>query len=241
MIVVCETATPDFPTFLSKIVISAIRAKSPSFFPIAVRNLMLLHDDSYDAATILGVCTGVENLAISYGQEAWIPLIASLPLKHLYASCSSLLRTLRPTHPVFSRLTHLELEDSLADPDGSGGLVLASLPRLTHLSFSYSGLIPLCPKLLGSCRALRVLACLNQYALLLNEAYAVSLMCDVRFVIMRIANYVKDWHIGAEGGADYWSRAEDFIERRRTGEINCTCAKLSSQMVDPIRWQRCNT
>ncbi|KAJ7840155.1 hypothetical protein B0H13DRAFT_2677051 [Mycena leptocephala] len=69
MIVVCETATPDFPTFLSKIVISAIRAKSPSFFPIAVRNLMLLHDDSYDAATILGVCTGVENLAISYGKR----------------------------------------------------------------------------------------------------------------------------------------------------------------------------
>ncbi|KAJ6463149.1 hypothetical protein C8R47DRAFT_1202082 [Mycena vitilis] len=39
---------------------------------------------------------------------------------------------------------------------------------------------------------------------------------DVRFVSM----VSDDWVMGALAGVDYWTRAEDFIAKRRSGEIN---------------------
>ncbi|KAJ6527039.1 hypothetical protein B0H19DRAFT_1385488 [Mycena capillaripes] len=210
----------DFPTYRANVVISTIRTKPPSFWHGGVRNLALFSANMYDAAGILSVCTGVENLTLLYVHEAWIPLIASLPLKHLYACCYPLFRALTPGHQMFSRITHLEIDDSLHDPDGYGGRALAALPQLTHLSFNYSGLIPLCPRLLEWCSTLRVLVCLNEYALRENQTHATSLVRDVRFVVMRLPNYVKDWYMGAQYGEDYWSRAEIFIARRRAGTID---------------------
>jgi hypothetical protein len=32
--------------------------------------------------------------------------------------------------------------------------------------------------------------------------------------------YLKDWQMGAHAGIDYWTHAEDFISKRRSGEID---------------------
>ncbi|KAJ6475924.1 hypothetical protein C8R47DRAFT_1141779 [Mycena vitilis] len=220
MAVEYEGPIAEFPPYPADNIISAIHKKPPSFFHGAVRHLSLFNNSTYHSEEILGACTGVENLWLSDLQDAWIPLIASLPLKHLYTSCYSLLHALPPTHQVFSRLTHLEIDDCVDDPDGGGGLVLAALPHLTHLSFSHSGLILICPRLLECSTTLRVLVYLNRYEPLHNETQAVGLARDVRFVVMRLPNYIRDWCMGAQYGADYWTKAEEFIARRRRGEID---------------------
>ncbi|KAJ7840154.1 hypothetical protein B0H13DRAFT_2677050 [Mycena leptocephala] len=136
------------------------------------------------------------------------------------------MRPAPPSCALYARPTQCSLGSPTSNsrtrsPTPTAPVVLSSRPSHgSPICHSATPASSHCARSYWVVQALRVLACLNQYALLLNEAYAVSLMCDVRFVIMRIANYVKDWHIGAEGGADYWSRAEDFIERHRTGEIN---------------------
>ncbi|KAF7365745.1 hypothetical protein MVEN_00448300 [Mycena venus] len=217
MAVGSERPIAGFPSYSGDIVMATIRDKPPSFFFSAVRNLATMNFNTYDVEAVLAACSGVENLWLPGLKEAWMPLIAALPLKRLCTDCYPILRALPPTHQVFSRLTHLELEDLITDPEDCNALAtpLSSLPRLTHLSFSLSGLIPLCPRMLESCAGLRALVCLNTYAISSYNAHEPALAQDVRFVVMRLPRYVEDWYAGAQSGADYWSRAETFIAERR--------------------------
>jgi len=199
------------PKYTANAILSAIRAKPPAFFHRAVRHLALFASNAdeksaADSETILGVCTGTENLSMLHIPEAWIPLIASLPLKHLYAEYEPLLRVLPPTHAFFSRLTHLELNSSSVD-DEMACVALAALPQLTHLSFGHSEAVPIFPRLLQSCLLLRVLVCLHWAPSLGVHA---ELARDVRFVVMMCTYYIEDWYMGVEHGADYWSRAENL-------------------------------
>ncbi|KAF8194013.1 hypothetical protein K438DRAFT_1934739 [Mycena galopus ATCC 62051] len=220
MAVGSERPIAGFPTYSADIVMAAIRNNPPSFFFCAVRNLAALNCNTYDVEAVLAACSSVENLWLTGQKEAWIPLIAALPLKRLCADCYPILHALSPTHQVFSRLTHVELEDLIPDPEDCNTLAtaLSSLPRLTHLSFSFSGLISLCPRMLESCISLRALVCLNTYAMSAYNAHELGLAPDVRFVVMRLPRYVEDWYAGAQSGADYWSRAETFIVERRAGD-----------------------
>ncbi|KAJ7480301.1 hypothetical protein B0H11DRAFT_1916041 [Mycena galericulata] len=43
---------------------------------------------------------------------------------------------------------------------------------------------------------------------------------DPHFVQMACSHYIKDWQMGALTGVDYWSRAEEFIAKRRSGKID---------------------
>ncbi|KAJ7136382.1 hypothetical protein C8R43DRAFT_1203395 [Mycena crocata] len=43
---------------------------------------------------------------------------------------------------------------------------------------------------------------------------------DTRFMIMLCKFYLRDWQIGCHMGIDYWSRAEDFVAKRKRGEID---------------------
>ncbi|KAJ7368668.1 hypothetical protein DFH08DRAFT_831941 [Mycena albidolilacea] len=115
------------PNYSVDALLSAIRAKPPAFFPCAVRHLAFPFrvassgETRSPAEIILGVCTGIENLSMLDIPEALIPLVRSLPLKHLYAECGPLLSTLStlpPTHTFFSRLTHLEVDFGYDDSDG---------------------------------------------------------------------------------------------------------------------------
>ncbi|KAJ7876507.1 hypothetical protein B0H14DRAFT_2714090 [Mycena olivaceomarginata] len=224
MVVESDQPLAGLPTYAANVVVAAIRDKPSSLFIAAVRNLCLFYWSTYDTQAILAVCTGVENLWLPglENNRKLIPLLAALPIKQLYASCYRILRTLPPTHRVFSRLTHLELEDLLpvsVDCNFLAGAV-SLLPRLTHLSFNYSGLILTCPRILESCATLRVLVCLNSYVMRVYDLDELGLTRDVRFVVMHVRGYVEDWYTGTQSGEDYWSRAEIFIAKRRTEEID---------------------
>ncbi|KAJ6574433.1 hypothetical protein B0H19DRAFT_1124474 [Mycena capillaripes] len=214
------SSIPNFPVFRVDNIVRAIRTKPLSFFHTGVRHLRITPDYTDEHAEILAVCTGVENLALWHVPDAWIPLIESYPLKRLDGQCIPLLMTLAPTHRLFSRLTHLILRDSLPYGDFTWA-TLAALPQLTHMAFFDWDFIPMCPQILEFCMTLRVLICANPDAVRLgHQEYGDILARDVRFVLMNLEFSVADWHKGARGRKDCWSRAENIIARRRTGEID---------------------
>ncbi|KAJ7255764.1 hypothetical protein C8J57DRAFT_1518054 [Mycena rebaudengoi] len=42
---------------------------------------------------------------------------------------------------------------------------------------------------------------------------------DPRFVMIVVMRYLEDWLVGANGGTDFWVRAELFVAKKRRGEI----------------------
>ncbi|KAJ6564429.1 hypothetical protein B0H19DRAFT_78366 [Mycena capillaripes] len=209
------------PDFTSQVVISAIHAKPSSFFPGAVRHLILFSPDTSNGEAILSVCTGVENLSISDVQNTWIPLLESYRLKHLYISCLlPILRALPPTHQFFARLTHIELGGCVEDPDATSA-ALVTLPRLTHLSFCHPNFVLMSQRLLESSMRLHVLVCLNPAVIRVSyEEYAEGLAHDVRFVVMSCRYSTRDWLMGVHHGINYWTRAEAFVAKRRAKEVD---------------------
>jgi hypothetical protein len=97
---------------------------------------------------------------------------------------------------------------------------LALMPQLTHLSIDRGAGINICLRLLETCRLLTVLVFIAARASAGDEHHLSALSRDPRFVIMRKMHYIKDWQMGAHGGIDYWTHAEDFISKRRSGEID---------------------
>ncbi|KAJ6525847.1 hypothetical protein DFH09DRAFT_1286071 [Mycena vulgaris] len=155
-------------------------------------------------------CSGVENL--------WIMLTGTPDP----ASCIAVgsMSQLRHLHCDFEELcchiTHLELFHRLNDDEWAG---LTGLAHLTHLSFNAYGVLRLLASTLSACKSLRALV------LLRNITYASPgleiIFQDPRFVIIPIiTTHTEDWKRGALTGVDYWARADAFIAKRISGEID---------------------
>ncbi|KAJ7438925.1 hypothetical protein B0H11DRAFT_2254240 [Mycena galericulata] len=214
-----------FPQYTVDIVLRAIHSKPPGFFDAAVRHLMLWLSDEYeyDAEPILAACTGIHNLMITEAPDSWLPLIVSLPLTRLYIDFAPFMEAVSSKHTLCWHLMHLDLTSTVKDPNSTCAALVA-LPQLTHLSFFDSKFVPVCARLLESCICLRVLACRTPHALTPMRQYLPALTQDVRFVLagafFDADVYAEDWHLGAQGGADYWIQAEVFIAKRRSREIH---------------------
>jgi len=142
-------------------------------------------------------------------------VIEDLPLKQLYCTAEDVFGPLPQidfTHRVFATITHFEVFDDAIEREIWSGLAL--LPSLTHLCFNYDGPVDVWLDLLATCKSLRVLVVLDR-----SLAHS-ELAKDPRFVAMGCALETKDWRMGAHTGIDYWSRAEDFIAKRRSGELD---------------------
>jgi len=130
------------------------------------------------------------------------------------------------THPLFATVTHLDVFDEVdiedEDPTDLAWLLHASsLPALTHLSFNTLPNPLFLEKILANCPQLRVLMVVFGAK---EEDMAVGYMGDItiadpRFVVATYADYYRDWEVGARGADDIWVRAEEFISRKRRGEI----------------------
>ncbi|KAF7377246.1 hypothetical protein MSAN_00144900 [Mycena sanguinolenta] len=55
---------------------------------------------------------------------------------------------------------------------------------------------------------------------LLDEYNVAELTQDPRFVVVVCSEYCEDWVKGVQTGDDYWSRAEDHIAKRKSGQVN---------------------
>ncbi|KAJ7438557.1 hypothetical protein B0H11DRAFT_2206111 [Mycena galericulata] len=202
-----------------------IRATPASVLRDSVRHLCLKHVSNEVAEFILSASSGVEDLwIIPNGTAASLLLILGLlPLKCLYCSLGVLFApdTVDFTHPLFSHLTHLEFFDwNPVFPEHWFRLSL--IPHLTHLGFNHKEFLRLALTILNTCKSLRVLVFLESpWATSVEEHPELEdLAKDPRFVQMPRSQYIKDWQMGALTDIDYWSRAEEFIAKRKMGEIN---------------------
>ncbi|KAJ7147835.1 hypothetical protein C8R43DRAFT_1129391 [Mycena crocata] len=102
---------------------------------------------------------------------------------------------------------------------------LSLLSQLTHLqvSFDANGFIRISLPLLRTCKSLTVLICLNTfhgYQGADKLIQAEGLQQEPQFVAMSFQYFCNDRQMGAHAGVDYWTRADDFIAKRRSGEID---------------------
>ncbi|KAJ7161899.1 hypothetical protein C8R43DRAFT_991716, partial [Mycena crocata] len=214
------------PSFTPTTILSTIETKTPAFFGKHVRNLLVFGGWDLPAKRVLPVCTGVDNLWIRCDLDRLVSVLESLSLRQLYADIRPLLSNLSPTHQFFSQITHLELIDEVDNPSPTNMGIwsgLPFLPQLAHLSFNDEDLIAISTPLLQSCKSLAVLVCLaaDEYAVALDQrVLEARLPEEPRFVVMDCQNYHRDWQMGTHCGTDYWVRAEDFVTKRRSGEID---------------------
>ncbi|KAJ7177122.1 hypothetical protein C8R46DRAFT_1078197 [Mycena filopes] len=215
---------PGYLPFRSDSVLDLIR--SNQFPGKAVRHLLLQTEG--DRPLLLSSCPSVEYLWINpdLGPDVF-PAIEGMPLKRLYCNLTALFGPDRPldfTHRMFSLLTHLEISISLWHDDEPSALEnLVLIPNLTHLAFRDPIFKDLWLPLLRGCPLLRVLLVLDcdlRYEL--NGELEPAVLADPRFVEMHIGwtRYTTEWIIGAHTDIDYWSRAEEFVEKRRLGEVD---------------------
>ncbi|KAJ7758921.1 hypothetical protein B0H14DRAFT_2634553 [Mycena olivaceomarginata] len=202
---------PRAETFASLIQSST---KPPSFF--------------HQNHLILSTCSGVENLSIAgIRQRTALPALSGLALKRLYCNLDDLFGSQEKidfTHGLFVRLTHLDLFYlGTILPSTLSGLAL--IPHLSHLSFQDDDYRshPSAPlTLLQTCSALCVLVSLISRKGDHERVDDTSILAYPRFVRMARPHYAADWQIGVHTGDDYWVRAEVFIARRISGDIDPT-------------------
>ncbi|KAJ7670079.1 hypothetical protein DFH06DRAFT_1321096 [Mycena polygramma] len=214
----------------SSVLLSLIHTKQPPFFKDSAPQLFLKLSDTNDEAVILAACSNVENLWLSTQATAILPEL-NVPLRRLHCSLRALFgyESIDFTHKMFASITHLELFDVPQDiglqMDENVWMELTHLPRLTHLAFNDEQYIPTCFSLLRVWTSLRVLVVLlyrtdGRGPEMLHDAGVPELAHDPRFIIMRCPEYLEDWVMGAYRGEDYWSRAGNFITKRKSGELN---------------------
>ncbi|KAJ7138876.1 hypothetical protein C8R46DRAFT_604606 [Mycena filopes] len=226
-----------YPIFTAQRLLHAMYQNS-ALFGNSVRNLYLYQPRGLSSANpsilrILSYCSGVTNLTLGarFGHyeapadRRCIEIIAKMPLTRLHSDSRTLLRLLEPNNPLFTTLTHLGLSQAsvLLEPEALCAR-LAQLPSLTHLAVDHRGMLQACcPALLQMCAALRVLVFFMPPMVPHHESvtrHFRALAQDPRFLVMHSSWHVEDWHIGVRENLDFWARAEDFIARRRTGEID---------------------
>ncbi|KAJ7934152.1 hypothetical protein B0H13DRAFT_2262563 [Mycena leptocephala] len=196
--------------------------QSKAFFA-DIRNFYLPQTTLEAVTTVLSECRGIDNLWVNganWELQILFPLIEDLPLKRLHCSLHTLFVS-QPridfNHRLFSQITHLEVFDY-----PSNCFDLALIPHLTHLSFNKRVSHVVWLTLLRTCPSLRVLIGLMRGlpTTLLGSPDEQDLARDPRFVTMYRPDALKNWAIGANTGIDYWSRAEEFIAKRRSGEVD---------------------
>jgi hypothetical protein len=196
--------------------------QSKAFFA-DIRDFYLPQTTLEAVTAVLLECRGIDNLWVNganWELQVLFPLIEDLPLKRLYCSLHTLFVS-QPridfNHRLFSRITHLEVFDY-----PSSCFDLALIPHLTHLSFNKRASHVVWLTLLRTCPSLRVLIGFMRGlpTTLLGSPDEQDLARDPRFVTMYRPDALKNWAIGANTGIDHWSRADEFIAKRRSGEVD---------------------
>ncbi|EIW75032.1 hypothetical protein CONPUDRAFT_85699 [Coniophora puteana RWD-64-598 SS2] len=125
------------------------------------------------------------------------------------------------THPLFARLSHLDIVNHWALWTSTLGL--ERLPNLTHVSFRFwaRGNVGAALRLLlGECERLEVLVLLSDKVVVpMAQKYLESEgVCDPRVVVMLYTSDAESWEELQRGGMGAWEKAERIVRwRRRTG------------------------
>ncbi|KAJ6534527.1 hypothetical protein DFH09DRAFT_1092117 [Mycena vulgaris] len=175
-------------------IIRLLSSRPTSFFEASVRNL-LMRDMKEDLEEAILCACSTADLEIIEGFQAWyhcriVLVFCASPAELRKAAVSQL-------------WSHGSVEPMLADD-----------------TLANRGFIRLWLSL-DTSRSLRVPVWLSPNGeFVADDQDGETLVRDTCFVVMRCREYVKDWQMGAHTGPDYWTRAEDFIAKCRSGEID---------------------
>ncbi|KAK7051887.1 hypothetical protein R3P38DRAFT_1630807 [Favolaschia claudopus] len=203
----------------------AVMIKRRDLLQKSARNLYLSHDDPDIELDILSACPNVNNLWLAAGTGV---TNITLSLKRLHCTLKALFGFDPPnfTLPLFSSITHLEIFNVPLDGiDVVAWSALTRLPHLTHLAFNDDDYLSMCQTIVPNWNSLRALALIiyteDAFKSLSDDNPIFNdLAQDPRFVAVICPEYLSDWVRGAQTGRDYWSRAEDFIAKRRLCEVD---------------------
>ena len=207
------------------IFLDVLSSKSASFIHENVRHISYTRDTiSFEAAAqALSKCTGTKDVMLFYeSSPELLPSLGMMPLLRLSVWLTHLFGQGNPIdfqHPVFEQLTHLAIsdgEDAMVLPSG-----LARLPCLTHISLNWIWSPEFHIAVLAQCPRLEVLSVLvyGEDTIAKFRPHHTHFSEDARSVLMNCPGLLRDWELGADGGADHWVRAERFIAKRRTGAV----------------------
>ncbi|KAJ7624418.1 hypothetical protein FB45DRAFT_82821 [Roridomyces roridus] len=206
--------------------VNRILSTHPTILKNSTRHLCLNQTPHRD---LLHAASSVEDLwLVPDSFHSSLPeLLGALTLKRLHCTPATLFSDQWQnasrnhfTHSLFSNVTHLQiLLIRSIDAAVETRIGLASLPNLTHFAFTDDIFLPEGTTVLGTCQGLRVLVFKLTFTRF--PPLPTELGVDSRFVQMVCAKGIKDWHMGALTGMDFWVRAEEFIAKRRSGEVDC--------------------
>ncbi|KAJ6473403.1 hypothetical protein C8R47DRAFT_1324489 [Mycena vitilis] len=206
-------------------ILHTLAVKPPEFFH-AVRHLGLDSPDftSDTNMKLLRLCKKATSFSARRQclDAAFLPLLAGMRIQQLGVNLGVLFNgTIDLQHGLFRYITHLDMF-------GTEGVVgalpnLPTLPALTHLCLPNGILRDDALRALSECSRLNVL--LIQWPMMEEDDYMdeqIPHVYDIRFVIGTYGDYWDDWVAGAKGFPDAWSKADDFVARKRKGEIEAT-------------------
>ncbi|KAJ6585702.1 hypothetical protein B0H19DRAFT_1110536 [Mycena capillaripes] len=174
---------------------------------------------------IFSTCSSTSTLAMIFSElvPELLPAVARMPLQRLSVLLQSMFGEASTDfgHPIFSRLTHLDIHDYLTEDRWTPWSGISLLPCLTHVSFRGCSVKSIFEGILTHCRNIQVLALVVSVADL-GCARLGTVTRDFRFVVIVVKDFLEDWEQGALGAEDYWVRAAKFIAQRRSGEVEAT-------------------
>ncbi|KAF8181945.1 hypothetical protein K438DRAFT_1975886 [Mycena galopus ATCC 62051] len=208
--------------------IEAMNSKPPEFFRNAVRHLILATapDDNFqiDGTRLLRLCQDIITFIASdsFLDAALLPILAEMRIQRLSLRLGVLFRPepINFAHALFQHVTHLDFLDTYRVEEVLPDVRL--VPVLTHLCVDTSVPWDSILRVLEECPGLQLLLVQWYHQ---DQSYASAKTphaYDIRFVIGTYSNFWEDCESGVRGGPDLWTEADDFVARKRTGEIEAT-------------------
>ncbi|KAJ7913115.1 hypothetical protein B0H13DRAFT_1874182 [Mycena leptocephala] len=139
--------------------------------------------------------------------------------------------------PASSSITHLaHLEPCLGVNAPRWLTTLSDLPALTHAAFNTPADSWLLQEILAASPRIQVLIIAFDAADIRNaRSYAEKIDFTHANLLVAIYNvYEDDWCSGQWGDEDIWVRAEEFLDRRRGGEISGDPVVIFNRFSSPI-------
>ncbi|KAK7006300.1 tyrosinase central domain-containing protein [Favolaschia claudopus] len=209
------------------------RKDAPDFFHKAVHHLVLQSDDrGPNVLQLLSLCTGLREFGCinSSVDHTMLPILAEMrDLRRMCCSFTSLFGNVQSIdfkHPVLRSITHLDVfEDNCWTLLGP----VLQLPALTHLCFHKNHWETLArdglPVAAADCPALQLL--LFQWPAGSEsqkdyDSIKKPRLYDLPVVVGLYNNYWGEMEAEARGCLKFWAEADDFISRRRKGEVEAT-------------------
>ncbi|KAF7377553.1 hypothetical protein MSAN_00177600 [Mycena sanguinolenta] len=229
---------------LADAVLHAMKAKPASFFDTSVRHVYFKlgsHSTQWtetEACALLSLCPRLHSFgAVAYWSPAALPpILNELHAVRRFSGClddifgHALAVDLKL--PFFQRITHMDVFENFGDVSwnkGRGGLQicadLAGLPALTHLCVHRGVHEGLLNHILKECVHLKVLMTKFDVVDHAREHAAAIQITDGRYLVVVTGTdeeYWADWERGARGGMDFWAAADEFVARKRNGEISAS-------------------